>query len=99
MKPVRRTIEMRRGFAYYRGKYMGVALGELDKAFNLPSDGKFRAVIKEGGPYKIVGVQGGFFFDISMNGECRGSICKTSFYQLFFKPDGRKRYSIQVKRL
>jgi len=98
MKPVRRTIVMKDGFAYYRDKYLGVTLKSLDEAFNLPFDGKFRAVIKEGGPYKIVGVQGGFF-DISMNGECRGSICKTSFYQLFFKPDGRKRYSIRVKRL
>ena len=97
MKPVRRTIEMIRGRAYYRGVSLGVTLLELDYNFNLPSCGKVRAVIKEGGPYKIV--SGPVFYDISMGGKSCGGICKKSFHKLFFKPDGRKRYSIQVKTL
>ncbi len=97
MKPIRRTIVMRGGFAYYRKRYMGVTLRGLREAFNLPHNGRFRVVIKEGGPYKIV--KNCCFYRISTGGEFCGSICKDAFHQLFFKPDGRKRYSIQIKIL
>ena len=97
MKPIRRTIMMRNEAAFYRNRFVGTTTRTLYKAFNLPYNGRIRVIIKEGGPYKIVGYGG--FFDISINGEKSGNICKTSFCELFFKPDGRKRYSIQVKIL
>ena len=97
MKPVRRTIVMRDGVAYYRNSFVGTTPVSLDMAFKLPSNGKFRVIIKEGGPYKIV--KGNYFYRISKDDEYCSSICKVSFRGLFFKPDGRKRYSIQVKVL
>ena len=97
MKPVRRTIVMRDGTAYYRNSFVGVTQFRLDKVFNLPHNGKFRVVIKEGGPYKIV--KYGYFYSISTGGESCGSVCRYSFRKFFFKPDGRKRYDIQVKRI
>lgn len=97
MKPMRRTIMMRGGIAYYRNERLGATTFSLDSAFGLPMRGKFRVIIKEGGPYKIV--KSSYFYRISKNDECCGRICKGSFHGLFFKADGRKRYSIQVKML
>ncbi len=97
MKPVRRTIAMKDGAAYYRNNYVGATQFRLDEAFNLPTQGKFRVIIKEGGPYKIV--KCGYFYRISIGGEFCGSVCKGVFHWLFFKPDGRKSYSIQIKVL
>ena len=88
---------MRGGIAHYRNRFVGTTQTRLDNAFNLPSNGKFRATIKEGGPYKIV--KHGYFYRIKKDGECCGDVCRISFRKLFFKPDGRKGYSIQIKRL
>ncbi len=97
MKPIRRTIVVRDGIAYYRNKRLGATTFSLDKGFNLPRNGRLRVVIKEGGSYKIV--KGHYFYHISENDEYCGQICVNSFHKSFFKPDGRKRYSIQVKTL
>lgn len=99
MKPIRRTITMRRGVAFYRNYFVGTTVMILDKAFNLPQNGRFRVVIKEGGSYKIVNRKECCVYRISKNDKYCGKICRNSFHELFFKPDGRKRYSIQVKVL
>ena len=76
---------------------LGSTAYSLDKTFNLPMNGKFRVVIKEGGPYEIVSKK--YICRIAMNGEQKSFVCREVFYKLFFKPDGRKSYDIQVKRI
>jgi len=46
VKPIRRTVEMRYGMAYYHGKFLGHVLDGLRAAFDLPYNGEFSVTIK-----------------------------------------------------
>jgi len=102
MKPVRRIVEIRYGMAYYHGKCLGATIFGLGNMFNLPSAGKFKVVIEEKieGVYKIT-PWGNHFYCVQMiSGSPYSCICRKAFQELFrFKPDGRKRYDIQIKKL
>jgi len=92
---------MRYEGVYYRGKCLGGVWGRLIKTFDLPINGKFRIIIKADGPYKIaVWHKSSCLYSIRKGGVYSGCLCRKAFQELFrFKPDGRKRYDIQIKKL
>ena len=96
-----RTLEMRNGSVYYRGIKVGALMWILKTNFGLNPDGKVKITIKEKGLYQIrPHIYYPSLYVLNKKGIGKiGCICIKQFDQLFFKPDGRKRYDIIVKRL
>ncbi len=94
-----RTLEIRKGRVYYRGKYRGTLTYFIRDYFKLPYFGKPRITIREEGPYTFKFVFNSVFYEMSKDSQYIGIVCKEEFERLFFKPDGDKGYDIIVKEV
>ena len=96
---MRRTVEIRNGYIYYGGMRLGWLMKKVRLYFNLPRNGRVAITIKKGSFYKIMTDGNG---DISFHHKNEGRvgyICVKRFQRLFFRPDGRKRYDITVRKV
>ena len=94
-----RTIKIRYGRVYYRGVCKGMFAPSLREHFGLSQFGKARITIEEKGPYRFALTCDSSLYEISKNSEYISVVCCDVFERLFFKPDGRKSYSITVKEV
>lgn len=95
---MKRTIKIDSGRHYfYKGKDRGYITLSTMKRFGL-TEGKYTISITEGDEYRFELSWCLPWYTIYKNGAKFDSICAELFDQLFFKPDGRKRYNITVQR-
>ncbi len=99
MKKTRRTIKIRDCLVYYRGKSRGILTCSIREHFRLSQFGKVRITIEEKGPYKFKPSCNDTLYELYKDSKYAGVICREQFERLFFRPDGRKSYSITVKRM
>ena len=108
---MKRTIEVRYGWAYYRGQTLGTLCENIRNHFNMAFCGTehYKISVRDGGRYRISRYYykaqdaSEIYYYINLgNGmglKHAGVVCQIAFTKLFFKPDGRKRYDITVKRV
>ena len=94
-----RTLEIRRGGTYYRGKYRGIITYFIRDHFKLPYSGKVRITIEGKGPYTFEPFPTGPFYDVYKHSQYIGIVCSEKFERLFFKPVGHRGYDIIVKEV
>ena len=94
-----RTLEIRKGRVYYRGKYRGLLTYFVRDYFKLPDFGKVRITIGEEGPYTFGPICDDTFCQVYKHSEYIGIVCGEELERLFFKPDGDKGYDIIVKEV
>ncbi len=93
------------GEAFYRGKELGYLQKDIRREFNvsLYMKGKYRVTIRErkNGLYQFKKDIDSYFYKLRKynSKDYIGLICRIELRKLFFKVDGRKRYSIVVKEI
>lgn len=105
-----RTIEIREGTVYYRGKHVGWLMSELTEHFGMDWNSdepykKYKVTIKPNGPYRFAPFSGrngltvlnADWTTLGVNND--DFVCTEKFAKLFFNPDCRKTYSITVKKV
>ena len=85
--------------AHYRDVNRGYVTTGIRNHFKLLYNGKVRITIKEEGPYKLIPRYMSSMTEIHKDSSYIGIVCGEGFTELFFKPDGRKSYSITVKKV
>jgi formylmethanofuran dehydrogenase subunit E len=107
---MRRTIEMKGEYAYYRGKRLDYLLSTVIQHFNFEDSGKHVVTIVEGTKYRIIldpdqmvsnsdDIELYAFLPVGGTGYERLYICREYFDKIFFKPDSNKTYDITVKKV
>lgn len=98
---MRRTIEIKREDAYYRGQELGWLNCVIQKRFGFANGNRYAVTIKEGSRYRFEYSATGYNWLIERvsDGLYMGLVCVDTFSELFFKPDGRKRYDIIVRKV
>ncbi len=94
---MQRTIEMRYGALYYKGKRIAITSSDLDGHFKLRCNGKYKITITERGAYRFK--KNSTLYEIFQDTIDAGFVCCRRFHKLFFKPNCCKTYSIKVKRI
>ncbi len=83
---------------YYRGRHISWLTPSIRIGFNIITEGKYEIAITKGKEYRFRA--GSNTYNVcNKSGESYGGVCKRLFAKLFFKPDGRKRYDITVKKV
>ena len=97
---MKRTITINRtGRYFYRGVERGYITIHSRVQWNLKK-GTYRITVAEGGKYRFKLNKPSFaWYDIYENDNFFDRLCCDLFDELFFKPDGRKKYNITVKKL
>ncbi|KKL19817.1 hypothetical protein LCGC14_2461670 [marine sediment metagenome] len=102
---MKRTIEVKRYYLYYKGKEQFLLNPNLCEYFRIRR-GKFVVTIKLGkkfrfklDDYKIRGSERRDYDIFNEKNESCGFVCVEFFQKFFFKPNQCKRYDITVKRL
>jgi hypothetical protein len=102
---MKRTIEIRKGAAYYRGKFIDEMSGVLRHSFKLKNSNVFKYVITivEGSQFMIREDLTDYLVHVnscSTGGSLyKGLVCKRHFDKLFFPLDEKKTYDITVKKV
>ena len=96
---VKRDAESRQPYAYYGGKQRGYIAITIQKRFGIQAEGRYRITVTEGREFEPINADCSCCFCIQDEHGIYGKICRTEFAKLFFKPDGRKRYDITVKKV
>ena len=94
-----RTIKMIYNCAHYRDVHRGYVTTGIRNHFKLPCHGKVKIIIKKRGPYRLTPRYMSSMIEIHKDSRYIGIVCGEEFIRLFFRPDGRKGYSITVKEV
>lgn len=102
---MKRTIEIRKGNVYYKGKLVDDLSGVLMKSFGLRSSRifKYEITIVEGSRFNVSKDKEYYFVYINNSStqgrRYKGLVCKEQFNKLFFALDTSKAYDVTVKKI
>ena len=94
---MKRTITMKNEGVYYKNRHISYLYPYIRSYFHL-RDGRYVITITEGTQFRFV-KRNCFFYLFYDKNKPAGCFCSRLFSKLFFEPDGRKRYDIDVRKI
>ena len=97
---MKRTIKLKHDYVYYGNEKRGYLVSGILHRFGFERDGRYVITIVKGTRFTFPKYpHRKELYSLKEKGKRLGVICVSQFDRLFFKPDGRKRYDITVKRV